>query len=311
MVTNLRWLFLALCCLMIACKPEPKIDRITLIIGSWYGFYPLYYASENGIDTKHALDLKILEPTDINDYRRSYLRDQVDIGASSMLEFTNANKFLNLPITPILVTNYSNGGDVIVSLKTITSKEQLKGKRIAVPDKGIGEYVTKLVFSNNEGDHKTQFKQVKIQETECGEAFAQNNIDACVTYPPISTYLLKNDALHVVYSSKEDPQRIFDILWAKPHVSESARKKIADTWFETIALIDQDPMRYYAFVANIANVSVESVKNDMLGIQLINRDKNEALKQSWRQMSEDIVRVCTMIGNDNCQRYNSIFEGQR
>ena len=110
LVTKIRVsrLVLVLACVLSlsSCHPIPSNDRLTVLIGSWYGFYPFYYAVNKGIDKKYGLELKIIEATDINNFRRNYLHPHVSIIASSMLEFTNANTLLNqeipLCLSPII-----------------------------------------------------------------------------------------------------------------------------------------------------------------------------------------------------------------
>lgn len=276
-----------------------------MIVGTWYGFYPFYYAVENGIDEKHGLKLKVLEPSNISNLRRSYLRDQVDFAATSMIEFTNAVYLSQLRLHPVLITDYSAGGDVVVAKKSLTSVAGLLEQRVAVPANGIGEYVLSLIFGTPEPDQL--FTQVLIPETECARAFEQNLIDACVTYPPISTYLLEDESLHTVYTSKSHPGRIFDMVWAKPDVPVEHRERLQQIWFETIALIEQDPHAFHEFVADIASVDKDSVTNAMAGISLNNETQHRAMMLMGRQLAKDLVTVCEVAGNQECEQFNEAF----
>ena len=297
----MRWLALSLTAFtLMCCKPTEPMEPVTMVIGSWYGFYPFYFAVENGIDEKHGIKLKIVEPDSIANFRRGYLRSQVDLSATSMLEYTNATQLSGLDIRPIIITDYSNGGDNIIATKDITHVDQLKGKRIAVPSKGIAEYLMSVVLDDQ--TPTDQFQQIPIPEHECMEAFVQGKIDACVTYPPISTYLLENTNLHVVYTSKQHPQRIFDLAWAKPHVSRKTVEKTQLIWFDVIDLINRDKDSFYQFVASISNVDVSEVKQSMQGIQLIDSEKFKTLRASKSRLTQDLVTACKVAKNDNCNR---------
>jgi NitT/TauT family transport system substrate-binding protein len=292
--------------LLSSCAPQQKNDSVTIVIGSWYGFYPIYYALENRLDHKNGLRLKVIEPTDIGDARRSYMREQVDFVASSMLEFTKAGSFLHQRIEPVLIADYSNGGDVIVANKSINNIEQLKGKRIAVSANGIGQYILSLVFKSKQPSQF--FEQIEIRETECEQAFIQNQIDACVTYPPISTYLLNNPNLHTVYDSRAHPRRIFDLVWSKENTSPVVKEKLRNMWFESVELINEDPEKFYRFVARIASVSTDSVRQAMQGIALVNAKQHQQVIQSSLQLSQDLVDICLVGNGKSCEQFASSFD---
>lgn len=303
----MRWLLLLLTFTVSGCEPKTQTEPVTMVIGSWYGFYPFYFAVENGIDETYGIRLKIVEPNNVANFRRGYLRSQVDVTASSMLEYTNASQMSGLDLRPIIITDYSNGGDNIVALKSITDTEQLTGKRIAVPSKGIAEYLMSVVL--NDQTPTDQFIQIPIPESECAQAFERGEIDACVTYPPISTYLLDNTDLHIVYSSKEHPQRIFDLVWVKPHVADETIDKLQSIWFDVVALINRDPEAFHSFIARISNVEIASVKNSMQGIELIDMQRFEVLRKTQKRLSEDLETACIVAKNDNCERFGKRLWG--
>lgn len=289
-----------------SCQPGQRLEPLTLVVGSWYGFYPFYYALEHNMDKQYGVRLKILEPTNISNLRRSYLRDQVDMAATSMLEFVNSVTLSKQSLRPIIITDYSNGGDVIIASKAFDNVEDLKGQRIAVPSKGIGEYILSLVF--NDPVPGTYFKQHKIPETECEEAFNNGLIDACVTYPPISTYLLKNPDLHAVYSTKSHPGRVFDVVWTKPGVSNETIGKVLQIWFSAIDKIKQDPDAFHHFVARITNVSSSSVKQAMQGIQLVDRQAHQELLSNPTALALDMVQACKVAQAANCAQFTHAFD---
>lgn len=301
----MRWLFLAFIITLGGCQPRDRVEPLTMVVGSWYGFYPFYFAVENGLDTRHGLRLKIVEPNNVANFRRGYLRSQVDVAATSMLELTNASRMSGQRLLPIVITDYSNGGDVIVSRDSIQTIEQLRGKRIAVPSKGIAEYIMSVVFETPHPTH--HFIQIQIPENECDQAFKEGTIDACVTYPPISTYLLEQPDLHSLYSTAEDPQRVFDVVWVKPSVSAEAIDSLQALWFDAVKLVKQDETAFYQFVADISEVSVTSVEASMQGIQLIGEAEFKALLDTKEQLSDDLVTACTVAGNSDCERYRALL----
>ena len=301
------WILAILSLFITSCAPQNKVTPLTVVIGSWYGFYPLHFAAENGIDREHGLRLKVIEPTNVSNLRRAYLSEQADVAATSMVEFTNATSLTNKALKVLVITDYSNGGDVVIAQKHIKNIEQLNKSRIAVPSGGIGEFVLSLIFDTPMPT--TKFKQQVMAETECAKAFEENAIDACVTYPPISTFLLRNSNLHQVYDSSMHPGRIFDLLWAKEHVSSLDAEKLRNTWFDTIALIERNPQAYIEFLSNITDVETKLVEKSMLGIQLVNRERFNQLIEKADSLSSDLINACKITKSKHCHQFGNSFSG--
>jgi hypothetical protein len=152
--------------------------------------------------------------------------------------------------------------------------------------------------------------QQKLPETECQRGFEENQIDACVTYPPISTHLLENPELHTIYSSKQHPQRIFDVMWVKSDLDIETQNKFKTMWFEVIDLIANDPPAYHQFVADISSVPFDSVKNAMQGIQLVNEGMHESIMSNSDSLAQDFVTACTIARGENCQQFKHAFKGK-
>ncbi|MDM7859039.1 ABC transporter substrate-binding protein [Alteromonas sp. ASW11-36] len=297
-------LFLSI--LLCSCQPKDRLEPVTIVIGSWYGFYPFYYAIEHGIDRQVGIRLKIVEPNNIGNFRRGYMRQQVDFGATSMIEFTNAHRMSQIDIRPVIFTDYSNGGDVIVATRSIQSLADLEGARIAVPSQGIAEYILSLVFDDPVPSN--HFAQFKIPEDECADAFKEDLIDACVTYPPMSTFLLENPDLHQIYTTAEHPRRVFDVVWAKPHVSDDLAEKMLKLWFVTLEKVKADPISFYQFVAKIADVPTAAVSESMQGIELLDEGKHREFVEDYADKVKDIVTACQVAKNPNCAQYGEMFE---
>ena len=294
---------------LVGCGVNKQPVPVTMVVGSWYGFYPFYYAREKGLDLDNGIRLKILEPTNIGNLRRSYMRSQVDIVATSMLEFTNATRLSGLPLQPVLITDYSNGGDVVIATKAINSVEDLHGKRIAVPSQGIGEYFLSLVFNSQQ---PTQyFTQIKRPETECGDAFAAKEIDACITYPPISTYLLAEHDVHELHSSAQHPTRIFDVVWSKPDVPKDIQKQIQALWFKVVEMIKDNPAAYHQFVSEIASVPLEEVERSMQGIALIDEQQHIDLLNKTDSLGTDLTTACKVANGSDCEKFKTVLAGLR
>lgn len=284
---------------------QPKADKLTLtgIIGSWYGFYPLYYANELGIAEKHGVDLRLIETGSALDLRRGYLKPTVHFMATSLVEVSNAFLLNQGQVTLFAITDYSNGSDVIVTRKDIANVEQLATKRIGVDSFSVGMYVLKRALLKY--GISDPINHVVVGSDAYGEAFQNDLIDAAVTYPPFSSQLIKDDDLHVIYSTDEDPGKVFDTLVIKDNMAEKAEKKLWNIWFETVEKIEADPRSFADFIAEITDNSTENILSELKGMKILNEQEYLELMQDESGIRKELALACTVARDDKqaCDYY--------
>jgi NitT/TauT family transport system substrate-binding protein len=143
----------------------------------------------------------------------------------------------------LMLTDYSNGNDMIVAKPGIKSIKDLKGKKVAV-EFGLVEHLLLLNGLKKAGLKESDVILVNAKTNEMPQVFASPDIAAVGAWQPISGEALKAvPGSRPIYTSADEPGLIYDVLAVNP-ASAKARKadwaKMLKVWDKVVAYI-RDP----------------------------------------------------------------------
>src|SRR5262249_38566336 len=143
------------------------------------------------------------------------------------------------------------GGDGVVSLKTIRSIEDLKGKRIATTQFTPSHYFLLYLLAESgltpEDRQEIEKNLVFTQEAPlAAAAFKSKNVDAAVTWEPDlpGAVAARSEEAHTLVSTKDATHVIADTLVARQQVVTDAPQSIeafVAGWFDGISVMKEDP----------------------------------------------------------------------
>ncbi len=277
--------------ILFGCTGEQSREKIIIATTPWLGYYPLYYAEEIRLDEQLGIDLHIIESLSSNDFRRSIVKNHIDGFAASIQGLTQINQILSMPVELTLFTNFSNGGDVIVSKKSIANLQALKGRRLGFQRNEISHFVAMSAL-NWAGMNISDVQHVETKPLEVHEMFERNDLDAFVTYPPISLTLLEDDNLHTIFSSKVIPNRIVDCLVMKGDRTGKKSAAIRALWEAVIKQIKQEPAAYLRFLAEQLGTTIPDAEINSQGIQLLNWKEQSYMFESPEKIKDLLLTAC-------------------
>ena len=145
--------------------------------------------------------------------------------------------------TGILLTDYSNGNDMIVAKPGYNSIKDLKGKKIGV-EVTLVEHLMLLKALEANGMKESDVTLVKVKTDDTPQTLASGGVDAIGAWYPLAGQALKTVAgSKALFTSAQVPGLIYDGLYVGKD-SLAARKadwqKVTKVWFKTVAYI-QDP----------------------------------------------------------------------
>ena len=135
----------------------------------------------------------------------------------------------------IMLTDYSNGNDMIVAKPGIKTLKALKGKKIGI-EVGLVEHLLLLhgLQANKMTEKDVTLVNSKTNETP--QVLASGQVDAIGAWQPVSGQAMKSlPGSRPIYTSSQAPGLIYDVLAVSP-TSLSSRK--AD-WMKLIKLWDR------------------------------------------------------------------------
>lgn len=178
----------------------------------------------------------------------------------------------------ILLQDWSRGGDGIVSLNTIKSIEDLKGKKIAVTQFTPSHFLVLFLLGQsgltNEDRAQIEKNMVYTQDAPAAAAiFKAKQVDAAVTWEPdlSGAVAARENEAHVLVSTMAATHVIADTLIARSTLIEQAPGTVqafVDGWFRGIEMMKADPDRSYKIVGDALKLDTETVSGMLSGLKL-------------------------------------------
>ena len=299
--------------LLAACTPEPE-EKITIAISPWPGYEFLYLAEKKGFFKQVGLNISLVQMGALADSQRAYVNGHVDGMASTIIEAVQAEPLGGKPLKIVLVPDYSNGGDVIITNKTIKNLSLLKGRNIGCEVASLGIYLLERALAK----HNLKLTDVNVRNVEQldGKQYLMSQeIDAFVTYPPVSVEILKDNKYHTVFSSSEIPYEIVDTV----SISNDVLRKNPDlvpklhmAWQMAIDYSISNEHDAYSLMAKREGISVEDFKEVITDLKLQDIQGQKEIFSDPDKFQRSVVQVCnTLVHVDalstDCNQYTDII----
>ncbi len=266
-----------------------RLNRPLVVgINTWAGHAPGIIANgglepdPKGIySTKYKTVVKFVLLEDPQAKLSAFIKGDIDImwdTVDSWAREASALAEQNMSGKAIIQQDWSRGGDGIVSLKTIKSIEDLKGKVIATtrytPSHWLLLYMLAQSGLTAEDKKEIEKNLVFTQEAPlAAAAFRSKKVDAAVTWEPDLSGAVKarEDEAHVLVSTSAATNVIADVLVARPELLEKSPETVKDFvagWFDGIDMIAKDPAGSYAAVGKALKLSPDDVSGMLSGLKL-------------------------------------------
>ena len=143
----------------------------------------------------------------------------------------------------ILVTDYSNGNDMIIARPGIRSMQELKGKKIGV-EVGLVDHLLLLDGLKKAGMTQNDVTLVNAKTNETPQVLASGQVDAIAAWQPNSGMAMKAlPGSRPIYTSAQAPGLIYDVLIVSPSSLAAHRAdymKMVQLWDRIVKYIN-DP----------------------------------------------------------------------
>ena len=143
----------------------------------------------------------------------------------------------------VMLTDYSNGNDMIVAKPGLKSLKDLKGKKVAV-EQGLVEHLLLLDGLKKAGMKESDVKLVNAKTNEMPQVLASGDVAAVGAWQPIAGQAMKAlPGSRPVYTSANEPGLIYDVLAVNPASAKQNRVewlKVVKVWDRVVKYIN-DP----------------------------------------------------------------------
>ena len=241
-----------------------------LALTTWIGYSPFYVAEGMGLYKKHDLKVTLQtfsDPAMLPSAVASKAADGSMMTYDQLIGAVAQGQKLKV-VMPI---DYSNGGDAVLADKTINKMTDLKGKKVAYAPLSPSDFLISYALKIN-GMSTKDISPVNMAPEAIPSAMASKAVPAGTTYEPNVSQILAMDGgakFHVIYSSKEAPGLIADVLVFDEAYIKKNRKPIAalvQAYLEGLAYMNSNPKQASEIIGKAIGVSGKEVLEQLKGV---------------------------------------------
>ncbi len=300
-------LILALILLCHACVKKPP-EPVKIGINLWPGYEFLYLAEKKGFFQEAGVNIKLVQMSSLSDSQRAYINGRIDGQASTIIEAVQSAQLSDRPPKIALITDYSNGGDLIVASADITAITDLRGRRVGCEVGALGIYLLNraLILA---GMNIEDVEIVNVGQLEGESALLAGEIDAFVTYPPTSVSILQHRRFTTIFSSAQIPFEIVDTVSISAAVIDRRPELVRGlhtAWQKALTYSANNPDEAYQLMAEHEGIGVEEFKAVLSDLVILNAaqqrslfNEPEKIQNAAREVCEVLVAVNSLT--DSCE----------
>ncbi|WP_082889254.1 ABC transporter substrate-binding protein [Methylovorus sp. MM2] len=246
----------------------------------WPGWVAWQVAIEKGWFKEAGVDVKF----DWFDYSASM--DAFAAGKIDAVTVTNGDALVTAAggakNVMIIVTDYSNGNDMIVGKPGIKTLKDLKGKKIGL-ELGLVEHLLLLNGLEKVGLKETDVTIVNTPTNNTPQALASGDLAAIGAWQPNSGEAMKRvPGAKPIYTSADEPGLIYDVLTVSPSSLSSRRadwEKVVKVWGKVVTYINDPKTQPDAVKIMSARVGLkpEAYLPFLKGTRLLTLDEGKAV----------------------------------
>jgi len=268
---------LAFCPACIKGRQEP----LRIGVNAWPPFELLYLAREKGYFEAEKVEVDLIDFSSYTGILRAYHQGNVDGFFATLNEVQIADNFQDQPVVT-LVVDYSFGGDALVVRNGITDLKGLKGRRIAYEESALGSYALERILTIG-GLGPDDVKPVSRLPEEAEQDFHDGTVDGVITYEPGLGRLLRSEGARVLFSSRDIPGEIVDVMAVRRSVVDGRSddlRGVLRAWFKAVAYLKEQPLEAAAGMARRHDLTVEEFLQGLQGAHVPDLSENRQLMGS-------------------------------
>lgn len=297
------WVALWLLAAVAGCARDDR-QPIRIGIAAWPGYEFLYLARERGFFAAEGVDVRIVEFGSMSDVARAYDREQLDGYTVTTVELLQTRAHSDRRPQAVLVLDESAGADVILARPPYRSVADLRGRRIGLELGSLNIVVLSHALERaGMGLHDVQL--APMDATAFGDALARGELDAVVAYPPVSLAITAAHTGSPVFSSRDIPGEIVDVLALEHAFIErrpTAVQAIARAYARAIAFAAGDPDQAYAIMAARERISPAEFRQTIdEGVCLVGSDAQAPYFGPQGSLRENLASI-----DERLHRYRQI-----
>ncbi|MBI1261896.1 MAG: ABC transporter substrate-binding protein [Rhizobiales bacterium] len=272
------WVFGLVVAAMLAVASPSQAAPLKVGYSDWPGWVAWQVAIEKGWFKEEGVDVDF----EWFDYVASF--DAFTAGNIDAVAITNGDALVlggtGTKSTMIMLTDYSNGNDMIVAKPGINSLADLKGQKIGI-EIGFVEHLLLLNGLEKAGMKESDVTMVNTATNNTPQVLASGDVAAIGAWQPSSGMAMKlTPGAKPIYTSAEEPGLIYDVIAVNPTSLAANREdwvKFVKVWNRVVAYINDPATQPDALKIMSARVGLtpEQYKPFLGGTRLLTLEEGE------------------------------------
>ncbi len=255
----------------------PVLAEVKVGVSDWPGWVAWYVAEQKGFFKKHGADVKLVWFANYTDSISALSSGQLDANSQTWSD-TLGPLAKGLPLKAVLVNDNSAGNDALMVSPKIKSFADLKGKQIALEQFSVSHFVLATALAKN-GMSQKDVKIVNLAAGDAAAAFLSGRVDAAVVWNPWVNQIEKSGKGKPLFTSKDMPGLIPDLLVAQEKSIKTKRKDLlgmVKAWFDTEKFIRDNPDEAVKIMSKVVSLKPEEYKVFLPGTKFFDAAANKA-----------------------------------
>lgn len=255
-------------------KSGPK-EPLKIAYSPWPGWFFWDLVDQKGFFEKNGVDVELVWFPVYSDSLQALATGRVDANSQTLSD-TIAPLSKGIDLKVVLVNDNSDGGDAIITKPDVRSVKDLAGKTVAT-ELGTVDHFLLLTALEQNGMTEKDIKYVNMTVNDAAPAFITGKVEAAVLWEPFQTKAVNEGKGKVLFSSKDTPGLIPDLLVFKGDVVKERAddvQKVIDAWFDALDWYQDNRDEAINIMAKRAEISPEEFKLSLDSIKLFSLDDN-------------------------------------
>jgi NitT/TauT family transport system substrate-binding protein len=269
------------------------VARAEIKVGysDWPGWVAWAIAEQQGFFKKHGASVKLVWFPNYTDSISALSSGQLDANCQTWSD-TMAPIGMGIPLKVVLVNDNSAGNDAVMVGPKIKSFADLKGKTVALEEFSVSHFLLVTGLAKN----KMRPKDVKIVNLSAGDAaaaFLSGRVDAATVWNPWVNKIELSGKGRPIFSSKEIPGLVPDLLVAQEKSLAANRKDfigMVRAWYDVERFIREQPEEAVKIMAKIVGLTPEEYKVFLPGTRFFGE------KENLEAFGTDAATTRTLLG---------------
>lgn len=256
-------------------RPLPARAEVQVGVSDWTGWVAWYVAEQKGFFKKHGAKVKLVWFANYSDSIAALSTGQLDANSQTWSD-TLGPLFKGIPLKVILVNDNSAGNDAVMVGPKVTKFAELKGRKIALEQYSISHFVLYTALARN-GLAPKDVNVVNLSAGDAAAAFISGRVDAAVLWNPWISQIETSGKGHALFTSREMPGMIPDLLVAQDKALQAKRKEFVgmiQAWFDTLAFIHDHTDEAVQIMSKVVSMKPEEYKVFLPGTKFFDAAAN-------------------------------------